>query len=130
MYVSLKTYYFGVASTLVSLLICICFDPAVLRIWEIGTSKYTISLGKSFKSAASTKSCPGAKTGRKRFKHNPKVGLKTTKTQGLEIGFQFCLFAALLLQPEIMLWILLDVERGEKRYIFLACKVYFKVLKI
>ena len=51
------------------------------------------------------------------------------KTQSLEIGFQFC-FRALLLQPEIMLWLLLDVERGEKRYIFLACKVYFKVLKI
>lgn len=52
------------------------------------------------------------------------------KTQSLEIGFQFCFFGALLLQPEIMLWLLLDVERGEKRYIFLACKVYFKVLKI
>ena len=45
MYVSLKTYYFGVLSTIVSFIICIIVDPSTLYIWRIWTGGYTITLG-------------------------------------------------------------------------------------
>ena len=45
MYVSLKTYYFGVLSTIATLFLCVFADPGLFAIWNIGSSKYTISKG-------------------------------------------------------------------------------------
>lgn len=45
MYVSLKTYYFGVFSTALTLLICAFTDPGLFAVWRIGTANYPISKG-------------------------------------------------------------------------------------
>lgn len=44
MYPSLKTYYFGVFSTLISLLVCAYVDPQLFALWKIGTPEYPLHL--------------------------------------------------------------------------------------
>lgn len=43
LYVSLNTYYFSLLSLLISVIICIIFDPAVFQFWNIGTTTYPIT---------------------------------------------------------------------------------------
>ena len=44
MYVSMKTYYFGVIATCISLILCLAFSPELFNFQLIGTPDYPLTL--------------------------------------------------------------------------------------